>query len=257
TDTDHRADFGGLLSDVTASLGALVSPNERLGLLIDPTALEAVFRVTNAQYARLLDDRGALRPIRLVVTLDLDDRPLRLPGVIERASAVIGEGETGRQIYARLELEAGSVLRPGDFVAVEIEEPALTDVATLPAAAVTEAGQLLVLDETDRLRSADVRILRRQGDEVIVADAPEGVRYVASRAPQLGAGVKVRPLGEVEEGQDLVDLAPDRQKRLIGFVERSDQMSSEMKVRMLSTLRSGRAPADMVDRIERRMGSAG
>ncbi|MEM8753271.1 MAG: hypothetical protein AAGF90_09865, partial [Pseudomonadota bacterium] len=59
---DHRAGFDGLLSDVTAVLGGLVTPNERLGLLIDPTALEAVFRVSNAQYARLLDGRGALKP---------------------------------------------------------------------------------------------------------------------------------------------------------------------------------------------------
>lgn len=285
-ETEHRADFPGLLGDVTAVLGGLVSPNERLGVLIDPSALEAVFRVTNAQYARLLDETGALKPIPLTVSLDLDETPLTVAGVLDRASAVIEEGETGRLVYARLDLGAATLLRPGDFVSVRIEEPRLSAVATLPASAVTEGGELLVLDETGRLRAAEVRILRRQADDVIVAGAPDGARYVKVRAPQLGAGIKVRPLGEdpapdrnsgaggdalaaaaaatpasaqsgAAQEMTLVDIGPDMQARLIGFVEASDKMSAEMKVRVLSTLRSGRAPAQMLERIERRMDDAG
>ncbi|MEM8755768.1 MAG: HlyD family efflux transporter periplasmic adaptor subunit, partial [Pseudomonadota bacterium] len=264
---DHRAGFDGLLSDVTAVLGGLVTPNERLGLLIDPTALEAVFRVSNAQYARLLDGRGALKPTPLTVTLELDETPLTVGGVVDRSSAVIDGGETGRLVFARLDLESASLLRPGDFVHVSIAERALDRVATLPAAAVTESGELLVLDAGDRLRAAKVRILRRIGDEVIVAGAPDGARYVRARAPQLGAGVKVRPLGGpdrdapasggVDDPQLLVDLAPDRRDRLIGFVEQSEKMSAEAKMRVLSTLRTGRAPADLLERIERGMGDAG
>jgi len=37
-----------------------------------------------------------------------------------------------------------------------------------------------------------VRILRRDGDSLIVADAPFGATYVTARAPQLGPGLKVR-----------------------------------------------------------------
>lgn len=262
-DIDHRAAFDGLLSDVAAVLGALVTPNERLGLLIDPTALEAVFRVTNAQYARLLDERGRLKPTPLQVTLELDETPLTVAGVVDRTSAVIDGGETGRLVYAKLDLQSATLLRPGDFVHVTISEPALDRVAVLPAAAVTERGELLVLSDADRLTAVDTRILRRLGDEVIVAGAPDGARYVKARAPQLGAGVKVRPLGDEPESVasaaeiTVVELAPERKERLIGFVERSDQMSADMKMRVLSTLRTGRAPADLLERIERRMGDAG
>ena len=271
SETDHHAPYAGLLADVTASLGALATPNERLGLLIDPRALEVVFRVTNAQFARLIDERGALKPIPVSVTLELDDTPLTVAGTLDRASAQIGQGETGRLVYARLALESATLLRPGDFVTVTIEEPTLDGVALLQSSAVTEAGELLVVDETDRLRAVQVRILRRQGDDVIVAGAPEGVRYVKERAPQLGRGVKVRSVREDAEGDavssveiegdvasaSLVEIDPERQKRLIGFVEKTDRMPADMKVRILSTLRSGRAPKPMIERIEARMGDAG
>lgn len=194
--TTHAAPFSGLLSDVNAVLGGLASANERMGVLIDPSALEATFRVTNAQFARLLDDAGALTDTALTVTLDLDDRPLVVPGVLDRVDAVIGEGQAGRLVFARLELSAGTLLRPGDFVTVRIVEPPLSDVARLPSSAVTESGGLLLIDDANRLSETTVTILRRTGDDVIVRGAPEGARYVRERAPQLGLGVKVRVIGD-------------------------------------------------------------
>ncbi|MGB1212098.1 MAG: efflux RND transporter periplasmic adaptor subunit [Pikeienuella sp.] len=193
--TTHKAPFSGLLSDVDAVLGGLASANEKMGVLIDPTALEAAFRVTNAQFARLLDDKGVLTSTGLTVTLDLDDRPLVVPGFLDRADAVIGEGQAGRLVFAKLELEAGTLLRPGDFVTVRIVEPPLDDVARLPSSAVTEAGGLLLIDDDDRLTEVSVTILRRTGDDVIVRNAPKNARYVKERAPQLGRGVKVRIIG--------------------------------------------------------------
>lgn len=264
-ETEHRAPFGGLLSDVTAVLGALATPNERLGLLIDPQALEAVFRLTNAQYARLIDERGALRRTPLSVTLELDDIPLTIPGVLDRAGAMIGDGETGRLVYAKLDLDVATLLRPGDFVSVSIDEKALENVALLPSRAVGETGKLLIVGEDDRLRETAVRILRRQGDEVIVADAPHGARYVRSRAPQLGAGVKVRPLRDDEAGNEpkvadgglLITLDMERRRRLIEFVQSDSAMAADAKDRLLTTLRAGSAPAQLIESLESRMGNAG
>ncbi|MEX2517873.1 MAG: HlyD family efflux transporter periplasmic adaptor subunit [Paracoccaceae bacterium] len=263
-DTTYRAPFDGLVSGVTAVLGGLLAQNERLGELIDPRTLEAVFRVTNAQFARLLGPDGRLSRAPVSATLALDDIPLTAPGVIERAGSVIGEGQTGRLVYARLELGAAALLRPGDFVSVTVEEPALYDVARVPASAVTEAGEMLLIDGEDRLRPLMVEILRRQGDEMIIAGAPEGALYVSMRAPQLGPGVRVRSLGEPEpeadDGEtsnDLVEIAPDRQRRLITFVEAEEPMTADARDRLLATLRSGKAPEAMLKRLEARMGRAG
>ena len=50
-----------------------------------------------------------------------------MAGTVDRAGAQVGEGQTGRLIFARLDSFAG--FRPGDFVSVRIEEPELRFVA--------------------------------------------------------------------------------------------------------------------------------
>ena len=90
---------------------------------------------------------------------------LAATGVVSRASAG-GEMQTGRLIYARLETARG--FKPGDFVTVEVEEPPLADVVRLPASAIDANDRVLVLGEGDRLESVQVRLMRRQGDEVLV-----------------------------------------------------------------------------------------
>lgn len=257
-ETEHRAPFAGLVSDVNAVLGGLVTPNEMVGVLIDPTALEAAFRVTNAQFARLLDDDGHLRKIEVTVSLELDDQPLTVTGVIDRAGAVIEEGETGRLIYAKIKGKTTTLLRPGDFVTVSITEPPLQNVARLPAAAVSEEGELLLVRD-DRLAAVTVRILRRLADDVVVSGAPEGAIYVTERSPQLGRGVKVKIIGDetgaaAPTASDLVSLDPERQEKMIAWVEANKRMPEEMKSRILKRLRTGKAPQRMIDRISQRMG---
>ncbi|MGB0505180.1 MAG: efflux RND transporter periplasmic adaptor subunit [Pikeienuella sp.] len=252
--TEHRAPFRGLLSDVTAVLGGLASQNEKLGVLIDPTALEAAFRVTNAQFARLLDEDGALKLTPLTVTLALDDQPLIAPGRIDRADAVIAAGETGRLVFAKLDLPPTTILRTGDFVTVRIVEPALDNVALLPSSAVTEQGDLLIIDNELRLSELRVRILRRTGDDVIVADAPEGARYVTERAPQLGKGVLVKVINDSVAQADepepaLVSLTPAHAAKLIEFVENNDRMAAGAKQKILTLLEQGKAPQRFLDRI--------
>lgn len=257
--TSHYAPFDGLLSNVSIALGALAQPNEQMGELIDPRALEAAFQVTNAQFARLLDDKGALKPTPLTVTLDLDDAPLIAPGALDRADAVIDAGQTGRQLFARLDIDARTILRPGDFVTVRIVEPPLSDVARLPSAAVTEEGALLLVGEDERLSETTVRILRRLGDDVIVAGAPPGAVYVTERAPQLGKGVKVKLIGEAaedaaseEETPDIVDLQPEQAKRLLTLVEGNNRMPAQAKARIINLLKENKAPRRFLERMGQR-----
>lgn len=195
-ETDIVAPFDGLLSEVSATLGDVATANQPLAALIDPTALEAAITLSSAEFARLLDDNGVLRRLPATVTLDLDDQPLSVRGVLDRADAATGAGRAGRIVHVRLDLDPGTVLRAGDFVTARIAEPPLEGVGVIPAAAATEDGRILIVDGGGRLREATVRILRRDGDSLIVADAPFGETYVTARAPQLGPGLKVRrPVG--------------------------------------------------------------
>lgn len=260
-DTEVFAAFPGVLNDVSLVAGRLVNANERLGELIDPEALEVAFRVSTAQYARLLGEDGRLPELPVTVALDVLGLDLAADGIVTRESAAVGEGQTGRLLFARLDDAPG--FRPGDFVSVLMAEPPLDDVAVLPAAALSPSGEVLVIGEDDRLVAAPVTLLRRQGDTVLVrADDIAGARVVAERTPLLGPGIRVRILDPLPEGGDaaagpgdgLVDLDPDRRARLVAFVEASSEMPDDAKARILAQLAQDRVPAQMVERIEARMG---
>ncbi|MEX5727824.1 biotin carboxyl carrier protein [Rhodovulum iodosum] len=259
-DTELYAGFAGTLSDVTLVEGGLVANNERVADLIDADALEVSFRVSTSQYSRLIDQAGRLLPVEVAVTLDVFGADLTARGTISRESGAVAEGQTGRLLFARLDAAPG--FRPGDFVTVRIEEPALDGVARLPATAVDAAGTVLVLGEDDRLEVAEVALLRREGDDVIVrAPAVYGREVVTERSPLLGEGIKIRPIrpgaaAETAEAASpaMVELTPERRARLIDLVESNARMPQEAKARVKAQLSQDRVPARMVERIESRMG---
>ena len=117
-DTTLTAPFDGTLSATNVVVGRLVSANERLAELIDGDDLELSFRISTAQYSRLLDGDGNLIRADVTATLDVAGVDLEAKGRISRASAAAGEGSTGRLIFAALSDAAG--FKPGDFVTVRV-----------------------------------------------------------------------------------------------------------------------------------------
>lgn len=259
-DTEIEAEFSGVLSDVAVVEGGLLNAGENLARLIDPDALEVSFRVSTPQYTRLLTESGRLVGADVTVSIDILGVNLEARGVISRESAAVGEGQTGRLLFARLDSAPG--FRPGDFVSVRIQEPPLERVVRLPAAAVDASGTVLVVGEEDRLDVANVEVLRREGDDVIVrARGLAGREIVAERTPLLGAGIRIRPIRRGAEGAvqpepepEMLSLDPDRRARLVAFVEGNQFMPAEAKARVLSQLQEDLVPARVVERIESRMG---
>ncbi|ETX27603.1 efflux RND transporter periplasmic adaptor subunit [Roseivivax isoporae] len=260
-DTEIRADFAGVLSEVSVVEGRLVSENEQIARLIDPDALEVAFRVSTEGYARLLDGDGALRDAEVTVTLDVFGTDIVAEGRVDRAAGSVADGETGRVIYARLDRAPG--FRPGDFVTVTVAEPPLSGVARLPATAMDPAGAVLAIGPEDRLEAVPVTLLRRQGDDIlVVADAVAGRQVVAQRTPLLGAGIKVRAIGRAvpdelaatEAEADFVSLTEERRARLVSFVEGNERMPETARQRILAQLAEPQVPADVVRRIEARIG---
>jgi membrane fusion protein (multidrug efflux system) len=256
-DTIVRAEFDGTLADVAVVRGGLIAANEKLASLIDDSSLEVSFRLSTAQYSRLLDDTGALALAPVTVTLDVAGIDLTAQGIIERDSAGAGDGQTGRLIFSRL--VAAPSFKPGDFVTVSVQEPALADVIRLPSSSVSAAGEVLVIGEGDRLQSMSVVVLRRQSDDVLVR-APEvvGREVVVTRSPLLGAGIAVRPLRGAEsqtmDEQAMLELTEERRARLVAFVQANERMPADAKARILGQLEKPQVPVQMVERIESRMG---
>ncbi len=257
-ETEIEAEFSGVLSEVSVVEGGLVSAGESLAQLVDPFALEVAFRVSTAQYTRFLTGHARMIGAPVTVSIDILGVDLAAKGVVSRESAAVGEGQTGRLLFARLEEAPG--FRPGDFVSVQIQEPELSRVVRLPATAVDAAGTVLVVAADERLEVAQVEVLRREGDDVIVrARGLAGREVVAERTPLLGAGIKIRPIrpGAADEEPaepELLALDPERRAKLVAFVEGNQFMPDEAKARVLAQLREEKVPARVVERIESRMG---
>ena len=253
--TEIRAEFDGLLNAVTVVAGGVVGGNERLAELIDPASLEVSLRLSTAQFARLIDGAGQLVPAPVRVALDAAGVVAK--GRLVRVAAAVAAGQTGRLVYGALDAAPG--FRPGDFVTVRIDEPALDGVIVLPATALGPRGTVLVLAADDRLEELAVDLLRRQDDQVIVRAAGlAGREVVAERSPLLGAGIRIRPVrpeaAAASSAPALVALSPERRAALVARVMANAQMPAEVRARVLDQLAQERVPAPLIARLETRMG---
>lgn len=258
-DTTMKAAFDGTLADVAIVEGGRVTANQLVAQLIDPSELEVSFRVSTAQYTRLLDDAGDLILADARVQLDVLGVDLTTEASLTRESASVAQGQSGRLIFASLKAARG--FRPGDFVTLTIAEPALERVSLLPASAVAADNTVLVIGEDDRLTTAEVEILRRQGDDVIVrARGLADAEVVAERSPILGVGIKVNPIRRAADGQievaapEMVVLTPERRAKLVAFVEANPRMPDDAKARILAQLEANEVSSETIARLESRMG---
>lgn len=256
-DTVLSAAFTGVLSGISLVQGGLVSANERIGQLIDPTALEAAFRVSTEQYSRLLDENGQLIAAPVEISLNVMGAELTSKAVLSRDAGAVGDGQTGRLLFAQLDQAIG--LKPGDFVAVRVQEPQLRFAIRLPGTALDADNSVLVVGAEDRLEKIEVTLLRRQGNDVIVRSRDlVGREVVAQQTPLLGAGIKVKPLRPGAEtaapaAPATVELTAERRAKLIAYVEGNGYIPAEAKTRILAQLNEEKVPASVVERLESRM----
>ncbi|MGD9785393.1 MAG: efflux RND transporter periplasmic adaptor subunit [Hyphomicrobiaceae bacterium] len=279
-DTSYRAPFDGRLTDVALTLGRRLSQNEKLASLIDPEALEVSFPVRNADIGALLDPASPQKLLPLTVTarLDVGGRDLMVSGRLDRTAAVAAS-QTGRTVFAKL--DGATALSPGDFVSVAVGLPQLSNVAVVPAESASVDGRVLIVSENDRLAEIKARIVRHQGDELIVADVPFGARYVVRRLPYLSPGIKVKPRqageapvaeanprgsapqrtarasgsrGQADGDDERVSLDESRRAALIAHVKGDSSMPEDRRTRLLAELAKPAPLRRVIDRIERRMG---
>ena len=254
-DTRLAAEFSGTLSNVNVVQGGLVNPNERIAQLVDPDVLEVSFRISNEQYARIIGSGGRLQPLEV----EVKGASLNARAKIVRESATVAEGQTGRMIFAAIEGGRRSGLRPGDFVEVTIEETPLDGVFILPAEAADTEQQILVVGSGDRLEEQTTRILRKQGNEIIVsAENLVGRMVVTERTPVIGSGIRVRPIlpenANVPETPQDVALSEEERAELVAFVESNNRMPEAAKKRLLDALQQETVPQAMLERLRGRMG---
>ncbi|PIB26132.1 hypothetical protein BFP76_14345 [Amylibacter kogurei] len=255
-ETTVTAKFDGALSEVTGVLGGLVSVNEQLANLIDPTALEVSLRISTQEFANLSMFGGRVIGTKIGVTATGAETPIS--ATIDRVSAAVGAGLTGRELFASFDDQMIESLRPGDFVTVSIREQELQNVSIIPASAISAAGEILLVSNDNRIESKLVPILRKQGNNVIISAGDiAGRLLILERGPQLGGGIKVEPRAKnnaVLPKPEVVKVTEQERLKLIAFVTDNERMPDAAKKRILANLQSTEIPKQTYDRLSARTG---
>ncbi|GHA57935.1 resistance-nodulation-cell division (RND) multidrug efflux membrane fusion protein MexC [Amylibacter ulvae] len=255
-ETTVTAKFDGALSDVTGVLGGLVNANEQLANLIDPTALEVSLRISTQEFANLSTLGG--RVIGAKIDVFAPGATTALSATIDRISAAVGAGLTGRELFASFDSQSIETLRPGDFVTVSIREQVLQNISIIPASAITAAGEILLVTNDNRIEAKQVPILRKQGNTVIIsADDIAGRLLILERGPQLGGGIMVEPRAKnnaVLPMPEMIKVTEQERLKLIAFVNDNARMPDDAKKRILANLQSTDIPKQTYERLSSRMG---
>ena len=264
-ETEIKAPFDGIIASVNILPGSVINKNEKLGTLLDPNSLEVMFNLSANEFARVIDKDGKLLNLDITAYLKLSNNDIPFSGKIERINPEIMNIGSGRKLFASINLGENKTLRPGDFVVLEIKEPSLKNITILPSSAVTIDGKIFILEEDNRLKEIEVTILRRQGNEVIVSGAPTDKEYVMQRSPQLGNGLKIKPLRKkdreisnsvnLSKNNELVTISPEKQKKLINILDKLDRMPKSVKDRLYEEINSGKIKAKTLKRLEKNMGN--
>ena len=264
-ETEIKAPFDGIIASVNILPGSVINKNEKLGTLLDPNSLEVMFNLSANEFARVIDKDGKLLNLDITAYLKLSNNDIPFSGKIERINPEIMNIGSGRKLFASINLGENKTLRPGDFVVLEIKEPSLKNITVLPSSAVTIDGKIFILEEDNRLKEIEVTILRRQGNEVIVSGAPTDKEYVMQRSPQLGNGLKIKPLRKkdreisnsvnLSKNNELVIISPEKQKKLINILDKLDRMPKSVKDRLYEEINSGKIKAKTLRRLEKNMGN--
>ncbi|MCB1057564.1 MAG: efflux RND transporter periplasmic adaptor subunit, partial [Acidobacteria bacterium] len=201
-----RAPYAGRVRDKQADLGQFVTPGQPLGRIYAVDYAEVELPVPDAQLAFLdlpLAFRGegatgrgpevTLSAVFAGAAHTWPGRIVRTGGEIDAKSRMVGLVARVDDPYGRHEDPDRPPLAVGLFVEATIAGREVPDVVVLPRVAMRGDDRVLVLDGGDRLRYRPVEVLRRQGEEVLVAKGlSAGDRVCVSPLEAPVDGMRVR-----------------------------------------------------------------
>jgi membrane fusion protein, multidrug efflux system len=186
-----RAPFDGFLIEVDGAIGKKVSSNDRVAGLIDARWLEAKFQISDEEFGRLVAAGGYMGR-KATVRWVTRGKTFTFPAVIERSASQVDANSGGVDLFARIaNTNADTVLRPGVFVEVVIEDRAYSKVVRLPASALHGGNHVYAIVD-GRLRERRVDVVARAGNDVLVRGALKPrERILTTRFAEIGVGVRV------------------------------------------------------------------
>jgi len=185
-----RAPFAGVVTRVSAVVGAPADPSQPLVEIADPTQVDIVLTVTPADAARL--HVGA--SVRLAEGEQLASGSLGTATIADIAGAV---DTTSRTIAVRLHVGATRrTLRIGESVSGEITLATLPHALVIPAAALVPEGdafKVFVVDAKGIAHARPVRVVARADSTVAIDGVAAGDLVVTDGAYGIDDGATIVP----------------------------------------------------------------
>jgi RND family efflux transporter MFP subunit len=189
------APFDGVVNSVSADLGKLLSSNDKVAEIIDTSLLEVRFTLSKSQYGRILEAGEQLQGRAVEVSWQVGAGTLSYAANVERVGAEIDSTTGGVDVYAVIDPDEKTLLRPGAFVWTRIADRKYENVFRAPESALY-GNEVYVVTKEGRLAAKPIEIQGYAGDEVLFISAGEpvindGDKVVITQIREGGAGIKV------------------------------------------------------------------
>ncbi len=189
------APFNGVVNSVSADLGKQLSVNDKVAEIIDTSSLEVRFSVSKSQYGRIIESQESLQGRPVEVIWEVGNGTLSFEAVVERVGAEIDSTTGGVDVYAVIEPEENTLLRPGAFVWTRLSDRIYSDVYRAPESALY-GDKVFVVSKENRLEARFVEIHGYAGDDILFTSNGEsplsdGDKVVITQIREGGAGIKV------------------------------------------------------------------
>lgn len=195
TDARLIAPYAGVVNDVSVDLGKRMSVNDKVADLIDTKRLEVRFTISNAQFGRILESQEDLVGRAVEVFWQVGSETLSYAAVIERVGAEIDATTGGVVVYATIEPNAQTLLRPGAFVWISLPDKPYRNVFRAPDSALYE-GDIVYIVNDERLVAHRIEVVGRSGDDILfrnkgASSVVDGDQLVITQIREGGEGIKV------------------------------------------------------------------
>jgi len=194
-DTRLTAPYEGVVHGVSADLGKQLSVNDKVAEVIDTGRLEVRFTLSNAQFGRVIESGGPIEGRPVGVRWQVGSETLQFQATLERVGAEIDSTTGGVELYAVIDADTGTPLRPGAFVWTEMADKQYTNVMQAPDSALYGQGTVYVV-RNGRMEPRDIVVRGYDGDTLLFEPTAgmqinDGDQIVTTQIREGGAGIRV------------------------------------------------------------------
>lgn len=168
-DTIIVAPFSGFVTERFGSLGQTVAAGEPLVNLMDDTRFELTAEVSRENWT-LLDHPIHGQIARLV---DMAGNPVGT-ATVRRGGGFLDQNTRQYRVFLEVPDTAERSILSGDVLRVQFTGRTLKNTFSLPETALTRTGHVWFVDQEDKLRRLEPKILFRRDDQIVIAAPTKG-----------------------------------------------------------------------------------